>query len=147
MKTTIVRIAACVAALALTACGRESGKDAEPQPDASSAAQPGAESTEPSVVAAPKIVDGYQVVRVIVRNTGYEPDKIHLQAGMPAKLVFVQRADTQCASQIQIPSLGVPVTDLPQNKETVVEFSPKEAGMFTFMCGMDMMRGTILVTS
>jgi len=105
------------------------------------------EAAPPAPAATPMMAGGYQVVRVIVRNTGYEPDRIRLTAGTPAKLVFVQEATSHCASQIRIPGLGVPVTDLPQGQETVVEISPDQPGTYTFTCGMDMLRGTIDVTS
>lgn len=35
--------------------------------------------------------------------------------------------------------------DLPAFKTTPVEFTPDEAGEFTFTCGMNMMRGKLIV--
>lgn len=140
MKRWIIPSGALVTMSVLLGCGAEPAK------------RETAATTEPApapvaTAAMPMKVDGYQIVRVIVRNTGYEPDRIQLEAGVPAKVVFVQEADSHCASQIQIPDFGVPVTDLPEGRETVVEFSPEQAGTFTFTCGMSMMRGTILVSS
>jgi plastocyanin domain-containing protein len=34
---------------------------------------------------------------------------------------------------------------VPQGKETAVEFTPDKEGEYTFMCGMDMLKGTIIV--
>jgi plastocyanin domain-containing protein len=129
---------AIAAAIALCACGRG---DAERE--AGSAAG-GAATAGP---AEPMRVDEYQVVRVVVRDTGYEPGRIRLAARRKTKIVFVQESDAHCAAQVRIPGLGVPVTDLPWGKETVVEFVPEKPGTYEFTCGMEMMRGTLEVTT
>lgn len=91
--------------------------------------------------------DGTQEVRIYVRNEGYSPSNIELQEGVPARLIFVQEGTSRCAEQVQIPAFGVERTDLPEGQETVVEFTPDESGRFTFICGMDMLEGTIVVRS
>jgi plastocyanin domain-containing protein len=35
--------------------------------------------------------------------------------------------------------------DLPLNKETAIEFTPKRPGDYSFTCGMNMFRGVIQV--
>lgn len=90
---------------------------------------------------------GVQVVDITVGDMGYEPGRIELKAGVPAKLVFTRTADTDCAKQVQIPSFDIPKTDLPLNEPKAIEFTPGEGGDFTFVCGMDMMKGTIVVKS
>lgn len=115
-----------------------------PPPAASGGGEVGAPAGG-APAAVPMKVEGYQVVRVVVRDTGYTPDRIRLQAGVPVKMVFVQESTSHCAAQIMIPAMGVPATDLPPGKETVVEFSPAEAGTYAFTCGMDMLRGTLEV--
>jgi Cu(I)/Ag(I) efflux system membrane fusion protein len=145
MRATDIRNVACVAAFAVAGCGgpAERSSTAESKPEVSAKS----DTVVAAEVATPMMVEGFQVVRVVVRNTGYTPDRIRLVAGTPAKIVFVQQANSHCAAQIQIPDFGVPVTDLPQGKETVVQFSPERPGTYTFTCGMDMLRGTIVVTS
>lgn len=88
-----------------------------------------------------------QTVSVVVSDMGYAPGTIELKAGIPARITFEQQSRSHCASQVQIPSFNVPKTDLPFGQKTVVEFTPKESGSFTFTCGMDMLKGTILVKS
>jgi hypothetical protein len=44
-----------------------------------------------------------------------------------------------------LPDLGVEKTDLPLGEAVTIEVTPEEAGTFRFACGMDMVRGTILV--
>ena len=137
-------IGATAAIFLLAGC---TANDRTPQDSTPKAATPGTNDESTATPAAPMQVDGFQVVRVIVRDEGYTPDRIQLAAGKPAKIVFVQESDSHCASQIQIPAFDVPVTDLPVGRETVVEFTPKEAGDYEFTCGMNMLRGTITVGS
>jgi plastocyanin len=140
-KGTRVGILVLAIGSALAGCGggpQERGADRAGRP---AAAAPAAEPARPMAVG------GWQVVRVVVRDTGYEPDRIRLEAGVPAKIVFVQEATSRCAAQIRIPDLGVQVTDLPRGEETIVEFTPRTPGTYSFTCGMDMMRGTIIVAS
>lgn len=92
-----------------------------------------------------QVIDGVQVAEIEVGRMGYDPDTIELEAGVPARLVFTRTIESACAEQVQAPDLGVPLTDLPLNEPVAVEFTPSEAGTFTYICGMDMMRGTVVV--
>lgn len=93
----------------------------------------------------PQIEDGVQVVHVTTGPAGYEPQLIALQAGMPARLVFTRTVDSECLEQVQIPDVGIERTDLPLNEPVAIEFTPEQEGEFTFVCGMDMQTGTLLV--
>jgi len=99
--------------------------------------------TKPAAV----VVGGIQTITIVVSDMGYAPEKVELKAGVPVRLIFDQQSKSHCASQIQIPAMGVATTDLPFGKQTAVEFTPKEAGAFNFACGMDMMKGSLLVKS
>jgi transcriptional regulator GlxA family with amidase domain len=90
--------------------------------------------------------DGVQVARVVVDDDGYQPAVLRLQAGVPARLVFLRRTDSECAAKVQIPELGVGVTELPKGKETVIEVTPAKAGRYRFTCGLNMLNGTLLVS-
>ncbi|QXD13812.1 efflux RND transporter periplasmic adaptor subunit [Rhodocaloribacter litoris] len=89
---------------------------------------------------------GVQVVRVTVGAAGFEPQRITLQAGRPARLVFVRTTDGTCATQVVLPGLGLGPVDLPLHREAALDFTPSEAGTFTFACGMEMLKGTLVVT-
>lgn len=97
-------------------------------------------------VAAATLTDGVQVIAIRVGPGGYEPSAIELEAGIPAQLVFTRTSGSGCMNQVQIPDLGVGKTDLPLDEAVTVAITPDEAGTFRFACGMDMVRGTILVT-
>lgn len=92
-----------------------------------------------------RMENGVQVIEITAGPDGYEPGKISLQADVPARLVFTRTIDSECLEQVQIPAYGVEKNDLPLNEPVSVEFTPNEAGEFTFVCGMNMVRGTMVV--
>lgn len=95
----------------------------------------------------PKLIDGVQVVEIGVSKTGFSAKKIALKAGVPARLVFTRTEDGGCAYQVQIPDFKIEATDLPLNKPVAITFMPQESGQYTFACGMDMVKGALLVKS
>ena len=97
--------------------------------------------------AEPTMIDGVQVVEIEAGRMGYQPRQVHLQAGVPARLVFTRTVEDDCSSQITLPTYDVAATDLPLGEAVAIEFTPTEAGEVEFVCGMDMQRGTIAVVS
>ena len=93
------------------------------------------------------MIDGYQVVQITADVEGFEPGRIELKAGTPAKLVFKRTSESSCAETISIPEFGIEKTPLPVGEEVAVTFTPEVAGAFTFVCGMDMAEGALVVTS
>jgi plastocyanin domain-containing protein len=89
-----------------------------------------------------------EVQRVEIEATarGYVPAEVELVAGAPAELVFTRRTGSGCASQVHIPELGVEMTRLPQGEPVTVRIPGAEPGSYEFLCGMNMLRGTIRVT-
>lgn len=94
---------------------------------------------------AASIVDGVQVVRVRVEDTGYSPSRITVRPNIPVRLVFDQNAISACAAQVQIPSLNIPKTTLRIGVDTPIEFTPVKTGTIKFSCGMNMLKGEIVV--
>lgn len=90
-----------------------------------------------------EIVDGVQEVRITVKG-GYSPSSITLAKGVPARLVFTREETSRCSEELLIPSLGVRQA-LPAHAETKVEFTPTEDGIFGFSCGMNMLRGELVI--
>jgi plastocyanin domain-containing protein len=84
-----------------------------------------------------------QESKVIVKNE-YSPDRIVVKKGRPVRLLFYREDDSECTAQVVIPDLKVK-QDLAVKKETAVEFVPDKEGEFTFACGMDMMKGKLVV--
>jgi plastocyanin domain-containing protein len=84
-----------------------------------------------------------QEIKVTVKSE-YSPDRIVVKKGRPVRLLFYREDDSECTAQVVIPDLKVK-QDLAIKQETVVEFVPEKEGQFTFACGMDMMKGTLVV--
>lgn len=87
---------------------------------------------------------GVQEVEVVVRG-GYTPDRIEVRQGRPVRLTFLRQESNPCTEQLILGDFGISRT-LPEGKRVPVEFTPEKAGEFTFHCGMNMVRGKLVVT-
>jgi cobalt-zinc-cadmium efflux system membrane fusion protein len=88
--------------------------------------------------------DGQSSTRVIVSEKGFEPSRVTVRAGAPARITFVRTTDGTCATEIAIPSLEIRRA-LPLNQPVEIEFVPKTPGEIAFACGMAMFNGTVVV--
>jgi RND family efflux transporter MFP subunit len=87
---------------------------------------------------------GVQAVTVRVTEKDFQPDRIELKRGVPARLTFVREIEETCATSVAIPEFNIK-QDLPFKEPVVVEFTPAKAGVFEFICGMKMLSGKIVV--
>jgi len=85
-----------------------------------------------------------QTVKIVVNEQGYEPAKITLRAGVPARLTFLRTTDKTCGTEVVFPSLNIKRA-LPLNEPAVIEFTVAKSGDIAFACGMNMLHGTIVV--
>ena len=83
------------------------------------------------------------VPRITVAG-GYEPDRVVVAAGEPAKLVFHRRDRSPCSDEVVFADHGLRV-DLAYGRDVVVELPPSAAGEYEFHCGMGMLRGRVVV--
>ena len=90
-----------------------------------------------------QVADGVQEVRVIVKG-GYSPDVIVVKQGAPVKLDFYRDETASCSEEILFGDFGI-ARHLPAFETTTIELMPEKAGEFTFTCGMNMMRGKLVV--
>ncbi len=90
-----------------------------------------------------QVADGVQEVRVIVKG-GYSPDVIVVTQGAPVKLDFYRDETASCSEEIVFGDFGI-ARHLPAFQTTTIEFTPEKSGEFTFTCGMNMMRGKLVV--
>jgi plastocyanin domain-containing protein len=86
---------------------------------------------------------GVQEVKVTVKG-GYSPDVIVVKAGKPVQLDFYRDETASCSEQVVFGDFGI-ARDLPAFKTTRIELTPEKPGEFTFTCGMNMMRGKLVV--
>jgi plastocyanin domain-containing protein len=86
-----------------------------------------------------------QEVHVVVKG-GYTPDTIVVEAGKPVRLQFYRDETADCSERVVFPKFNLDVA-LPAFQTTAVEFTPTEAGEFPFRCGMNMLKGLLVVES
>lgn len=86
---------------------------------------------------------GIQEIKVTVKG-GYSPDVIVVKEGVPVRLDFYRDETASCSEQVVFGDFGI-ARDLPAFETTPIEFTPEKAGEFTFACGMNMMRGKLIV--
>jgi plastocyanin len=90
-------------------------------------------------------VGGVQTITVAVTDHGFEPAVVSAKAGVPIRVTFDRRTHRGCVDAVKIPALAVASTPLPAGQTTVVEIGPARAGTYEFMCGMEMVRGRLIV--
>ena len=86
---------------------------------------------------------GVQEIKVTVKGE-YSPARIVVKKDQPVRLLFYREDDSECTADVVIPDLKLKQS-LAVRQETAVEFVPDKEGEFTFACGMDMMKGKLVV--
>jgi plastocyanin domain-containing protein len=94
-------------------------------------------------VAAGMTDTGVQQVRITVKG-GYSPDVITVRRGIPVKLDFYRDETASCTDTVIFGDFGI-ARALPAFETTSVEFTPEKPGEFVFACGMNMVRGKLVV--
>jgi sulfite exporter TauE/SafE/copper chaperone CopZ len=91
-----------------------------------------------------EVIDGEQVVRSTLQRGQYPA--ISVKAGIPVKWVIdaPKGSINGCNNALYIPEYKIEYTFKPG--ENVIEFTPNDAGTFTYSCWMGMIRSTITVT-
>ena len=84
-------------------------------------------------------------VKVTVSAAGFEPASINVIKGQPVRLAFYRPDEEGCGDEVVFSKLNIR-KKLPVGETVLVEFTPETADEITFSCGMDMLRGKILVS-
>jgi plastocyanin domain-containing protein len=87
--------------------------------------------------------EGVQELKITVKG-GYSPDVIVVRENVPVRLNFYRDETASCSERVIFSDFGIS-RELPPFKTTSIEFTPDRTGEFTFMCGMSMMRGKLIV--
>ena len=98
---------------------------------------------ERKAVAAQVADGGVQEVKITVKG-GYSPDVVVVKQGRPVRLDFYRDETSSCSEQVVFGDFGI-ARDLTAFKTTPVEFTPDRSGEFTWTCGMNMLRGKLVV--
>ena len=86
----------------------------------------------------------HDAVKITVSSDGFEPSAVAVKRGQPVRLAFTRKNDNNCGSEVVFEKLNIRKS-LPAGKTVVVEFTPGEAGEVAFACGMNMLRGKVVV--
>lgn len=86
---------------------------------------------------------GVQEISIRIKG-GYSPDVIEVVKDKLVRLNFFRDEENSCSEEIVFSDFGIR-RELPAFQTTVVELLPKAAGSFEFVCGMNMLRGTLIV--
>src|SRR5438093_334914 len=133
-KTIITTIMLLVAAVAVSAVVFAAAQNC-----CGAMKQPGATSADVE----PVLQSDTQSATVEVTGNGFEPSSLKLKAGAPAKVTFVRKTDATCAKEVVIKEYKIE-RKLPLNEPVTVEFTPHK-GEFSFACGMEMLKGKLIV--
>lgn len=100
-------------------------------------------TTEPAPVPAATAAD-VQTIDLKVSGGEYQPASFNVQAGKPVRLNVTRDEKPTCGDVLTIPSQNIS-KPIPVNQVTTIEFTPQKAGDLEFTCGMNMMKGKIVV--
>ena len=96
-----------------------------------------------------------QEITVIV-EPGYQPARISVKRNIPVTIIFDRRDKGECTEWVIFPKMKVLSqngniedkeikTHLPEGQKTKINFTPVEAGIYEFVCGMGMVHGKLEV--
>lgn len=84
------------------------------------------------------------LVKMTVTPTGYTPNVIRVKKGVPVQLEIENPLENSCLSTFMIPDFNINHVNLKKGT-TNLSFTPDKTGEYTFSCGMQMYKGTIVV--
>jgi plastocyanin domain-containing protein len=85
-----------------------------------------------------------KVINILLTEKGFEPDNVKLRVGQPTKLIFMRKVQRTCATEVLLTDYNIK-RDLPLNSPVAIEFTPKKTGTLSFSCGMNMIKGSLIV--
>lgn len=87
---------------------------------------------------------GVKTIDVAVTASGFAPARVEVSAGTHVKLRVTRQVESTCGTDLVV--AGKKVTEqLPLNKPVEVDLGIVSRGDVTFSCGMNMLKGTIVV--
>jgi plastocyanin len=94
-------------------------------------------------VGAAKIPPGF--TKITVSENGYEPSSVSVRMGEKVSLAFYRADADNCGGEVVFPKQGIK-KKLPVGETVLVEFTPTAAGEVAFACGMDMLKGKVVIS-
>lgn len=97
----------------------------------------------PSAARAQQADGGVREVEVVV-DQDYQPSRIEVTQGERLRLRFLRRSYGGCTREVVFPTLNLR-RELPTNQPVVIELPALPLGDTPFQCGMNMVRGVVVV--
>ncbi len=85
----------------------------------------------------------YREIEIVV-DGGYSPARVDVTEGEAVRLRFLRKDYSSCTAEVVFPSLGIR-RSLPTNQPVFIDLPPLEAGEVEFRCGMNMVKGKVVV--
>ncbi len=85
-----------------------------------------------------------KTITVKITKKGFVPTGLSLQRDVPIRFIFIRQTAETCGIEVVFPEYKIS-NPLPLNKPVRVEFTPTKEGELRFTCGMDMLRGKVVV--
>ena len=85
-----------------------------------------------------------QAAKILLTKDGYKPASITVRKNILVRLTFLRQVEVTCGTEVSIPEYNIK-RELPLNEPVVIDFTPTRAGEIGFACGMNMLRGKIVV--
>lgn len=85
-----------------------------------------------------------QILNMTVAYGTYQPKNLTVRKAIPVRWQIDGKDIAGCASSIVVPTLGIKKELTPG--PNVIQFTPTQAGVIPFSCGMGMIRGSFTVT-
>jgi hypothetical protein len=82
--------------------------------------------------------------KIVVSKNGFTPQEISYKQGQPLKLAFYRADKENCGSEVIFKDLNIK-KKLPVGKVVLIDIPTDKPGEFAFACGMDMLKGKIIV--
>ena len=87
---------------------------------------------------------GAKEIQVSVTDNGFEPSQIEVKRGENVTLVITRLSDATCATEVVFADRDIK-KELPLNQAVTVNLGKVESGPVAFACGMDMIKGEVVV--
>jgi plastocyanin domain-containing protein len=81
-------------------------------------------------------------IDITITADGFTPASVTAEPNVAIELVFTRTTDNTCANEVVIPDLKIK-KPLPLKEPVSIVFTPK--GETTFACGMNMLKGKVVV--
>ncbi|KYF54040.1 hypothetical protein BE08_32205 [Sorangium cellulosum] len=92
---------------------------------------------------APPSPQGVREIEIVV-DGGYKPSRVVVTEGERVRLKVIRRDRSPCTREIVFASLGIR-RELPTDVPVVIDLPALSPGEIEFRCGMNMLRGAIVV--